>query len=251
MRKQLLLTVAAAAVSAVISGPVAAADLRVKAMPPPPPPAPTWSGLYLGGHVGYGEAEFRGGSLDFSPTSSDDVPLQDLTAKGALVGLHAGYNWQVGMVVVGVEGDVSATPGWNARRCRPADTCAVTDGHVYGQLDALASIRGRLGIAFDRALIYATAGVAWARKRTEVGATYISEHLGSKTGGVYGGGIEWKYNPGLSLRLEGLYYRFDETINGFANRCTVSSCPNDEPVQHGLRNVGVVRIGASWHPQPN
>jgi hypothetical protein len=57
-----------------------------------------------------------------------------------------------------------------------------------------------------------------------------------------GGGIEWKYNPSFSLRLEALHYIFDESHAGLA--------PDGDIIDHGLRNATTIRIGASWYPQP-
>jgi outer membrane immunogenic protein len=87
-----------------------------------------------------------------------------------------------------------------------------------GHLNGLASIRGRLGWAFDRTLIYATGGVAFAPRAADAGTSLLGSSTGcvcyqtkTVTGGVVGGGIEWKYNPNLSFRLEGLHhYIFNE-----------------------------------------
>ena len=235
MRKQLLCGVAAAAITIAVSGPVAAADLTLKAARPAPPPACMWCGLYVGGHIGYGWVRFRGGM----PT--DNLPVGNFDGSGFLLGLHAGYNWQVGQWVGGIEGDVTATPGWEKFRLRNPGAI-FTSEMAFGRLDALSSIRGRLGMTFDRTLVYATGGVAFAKKRTEAGSTAIIPHIGIRVGGVVGGGIEWKYNPNLSLRLEGLHYIFNESRNGFDG--------DNDATNHGLRHATTIRVGASWHPQP-
>ena len=54
-------------------------------------------------------------------------------------------------------------------------------------------------------------------------------------GYVFGGGIEWKYNRYLSLRLEGLYYGFNKTKSDPALILTET-----------LKDVAVVRVGANW-----
>ena len=86
----------------------------------------TWTGLYVGAHVGAAWAD------------NEDVEILDDSAL--LAGGHLGYNWQgPSNVVIGVEGDVS----------------------FIDDIDYLASVRGRLGYAFGPTLAYATGGVAF------------------------------------------------------------------------------------------
>jgi outer membrane immunogenic protein len=187
--------------------------------------------------MGYGQAQFRGGA-DFD-TPIDRFPTGNFRDGGFLVGLHAGYNWHVGQWIGGIEGDVTATPKWEKFRSRDPINF-LTSERAYGRLKALASIRLRLGMSFDRSLIYATGGVAFAKKTTAAGSTAMNEHSGVRVGGVVGGGIEWKYNPNASLRLEGLHYIFNEEQSGrFDTTARLGT--------HGLRHATVVRLGASWH----
>jgi outer membrane immunogenic protein len=244
MNHKLLGTVAAVAIVTAIAGPAMAADLPVKAKPLLPAPAPVvvnWTGLYIGGHVGGGTARFRS-ILEFT----EDVAPTGFNASGWLLGIHAGYNWQLGPTpwgswLVGLEGDVSAPLGWHKRVIAAGGSETI----VQGQLDGLASIRGRLGLVFDRALIYATGGGAWAKTRQIVctsGArapTDCNDNKRVKSGGVVGGGIEWRYTPNLSLRFEGLHYIFNESISE-------SATGTSDVVTHGLRNVTVFRVGFSW-----
>ena len=88
-------------------------------------PSITWTGFYVGAHVG---AAF----------SDDDVEIIDDNAF--LAGAHLGYNWQgPSNIVIGIEGDVS----------------------YLDNVDYLASIRGRLGYAFGPRLAYVTGGAAF------------------------------------------------------------------------------------------
>jgi outer membrane immunogenic protein len=238
MRTKLLGSAAAIAIIAVTQGgPTLAADLPVKATRIAPVASPDcmWCGLYVGGHVGYGWSRHRGWDSGV-PGDPNTITVKP---SGGLLGFHAGYNWQFGRSwVFGIEGDYSALQGWK----RVITTSIETTSHVRGEMEALASIRGRLGWAFDRTLIYATGGVAWARHRTVGVSTPVDNQPRNfrwATGGVVGGGIEWKYNPQLSFRLEGLHYMFSQTTlnagtTGFGK----------------LKSASVVRIGLSWHPKP-
>ncbi len=232
MRKHLLSSAAAVAIIALTQGGSAvAADLPLKAAPAATPGC-MWCGLYFGGHVGYGWAKHSG----WDSGVPGDPNTIDLKTEGGLLGFHAGYNWQSGQWVFGVEGDYSALQGWK----RVQNTCATCTSIVHGEVSALASIRARLGWAFDRTLVYATGGVAWARHKS-IGISFPVEAGPHRwaTGGVFGGGVEWKYNPQLSFRLEGLQYIFNQTTlsvgtTGFGK----------------LHDVTVVRLGMSWYPKP-
>ncbi len=114
---------------------------------PPPPPAFTWTGVYIGGQVGYG----WGTSNVYNET--DAVTEPNLTQSGIVGGAHIGYNYQVSQFVFGLEGDVNGSSESNSQFNAPVE---------YGiRKNVDASIRGRIGYAFDRVLIYATGGGAY------------------------------------------------------------------------------------------
>lgn len=146
-------------------------------------PGVNWTGAYVGAHVG--------STLD--DTFEAEGQSEDAD-ESLLAGLHLGYNWQThGRWVLGVEGDIS----W------------VDDSEVESvkTTDYLASLRGRAGYAFDRSLLYATAGVAFLGWDDEV-----SDDLEDDTsvGFVVGAGFEHKLRENVSFGLEGLYYDFDD-----------------------------------------
>jgi outer membrane immunogenic protein len=240
MHKLTLLSgVAAVAIVTALSGPGFAADLPRKA--PAYAPAPvaipiTWTGFYFGGHLGYGTSKFHGftSSLDFPGT---------VTPKGFAVGLHAGYNWQVApQWVVGIEGDVTATPFGK----RVALSCANCTSGLTGELHGLATLRARLGWAFDRTLIYATGGAAWASKtsaaNSSLGGAGNLQSSNIKSGWVAGGGVEYKFTQQFSGRIEYLYYGFNENAVD-----PVEVANSNAPNSQGIKNAQVIRVGASWH----
>jgi outer membrane immunogenic protein len=142
--------------------------------------APTsWGGAYVGGHLG---AVWSSGDATIRTTSTD---LGETSAYG---GVHAGYNFQQGSFVYGLEGDVGFA------------------SHV----DYLASVRGRLGVAAGNALLYGTGGVAFVGTNYAPVVNAVKFDLGeTQTGFVVGGGAEFKLNPRWSVGVEGLYYGFD------------------------------------------
>ncbi len=185
-----------ASVSAAFATSADAADIMPVAAPPPAAgvelPLFTWTGGYVGLQGGYawGDASFDPGtgSLDASP-------------DGGMFGGYAGYNWQIGQVVLGVEGDVNAV--WND------ETVSVPGGSVELETDYLASIRGRLGYAWDRVMLYGTGGVAF----TDASATTtingqnfdMSDTL---TGWTVGAGIDYALTDNWVGRVEYRYYDF-------------------------------------------
>ena len=87
--------------------PVFAADMALKAPPPAPAPAWSWTGFYVGLNAGYGVANDPFNQVlsepGFAATSSINSRV---TPNGGLFGGQAGYNYQAGNIVVGVEGDI-------------------------------------------------------------------------------------------------------------------------------------------------
>ncbi len=240
MHQKLLGAVAAVAIVTALSGPAAAADLAPVKAPPlaPVPQLVSWTGFYVGGNVGWGRSNF---SLIGNDDSVCEIECR-IRGTGLALGFHAGYNWQIGAWLVGLEGDVTLTPGWEQTACPGGGPCS---SPAVARNDWLSSVRGRLGWTFDRTLIYATGGVAFAKQKLSACSTETCGNLTHvTTGGVVGGGIEWKYNPNFSLRAEGLYYMFRAS-----NAFNVDCC-NDIISSGGLKNIAVFRVGASWHPQP-
>ena len=228
MKQQLLCSVAAIAVTAALAGPVKAADLPLKASPIVV--RSTWTGFYIGGHLGYGEGRF--------PTVADltDLSRGDIVndPSGWVGGLHAGYNWQHNSFVFGLEADVSAV-GWSKHTF-----FGTAPRGIQNSVDLLATLRGRVGLAFDRALIYATGGLAYTQAKFlshSPGGTVHGNGTFDKWGYVLGGGAEWKYNPNLSFRLEGLWYKFDDE----------KFFVTDHIWRNEFREAWVVRGGLSYH----
>jgi outer membrane immunogenic protein len=249
MRQKFLSAAAVIAIVTAVGGPVSAADLMPLKAPPPMAPSCMWCGFYVGGHVGYGWSKYDG-QLNSDTAGIPPLNFSDFQANGLALGMHAGYNFQSGSWVFGIEGDTTITPGWQDKLTginSGVNFVPGGDGSLSAstRIDWLASIRGRLGMAFDRTLLYATGGVAWVHGTHTFGSSspaQDSKFNFTKVGFVVGGGVEWKYTNSVSLRLEGLHYIFNQNTalvnigdgNGVADNMN-------------FKTISVVRAGVSWY----
>ena len=185
----------------------------------------SWTGFYLGIHGGYGwkDNDFRE-FLGIQTPQNTQVFVGGIDSKGWLFGGHAGYNWQRGALVGGLELDLSSTSidGVSA----PAVFTFVgggTDTHTRGDdVKWLGSARARLGFApggcCSNFLFYGTGGLAWERfERTNTSRTItpntnetdIRTTPNDRFGWVAGLGAEAKLGgTGWIGRLEYLHYEF-------------------------------------------
>ncbi len=173
-------------------GAAGAADLAVKApayKAPPPVILSDWAGFYIGINGGGGWAN----------TSFDFNPIINAKPSGGLVGGHAGYNWQYGNVVAGLEADFDG-----------ADLKTTDAAGFEQKTNELASARGRLGyVVLPNLLAYGTAGAGWGHTELSTGgATFDAIN---QFGWVAGAGLEYKLWGPLIARAEYLHYDFGKT----------------------------------------
>jgi outer membrane immunogenic protein len=162
-------------------------------------PVWTWTGFYAGAHIGYGWGK---ANWNFVQAGTFVSP----STNGIFGGAQIGYNYQINQIVVGLEADASAADlhGW--RSCPVAAfTCA-------SRVNFLGSLRGRVGYAFDRALVYATAGLGIGsfRNRTYVAApvTLFGTYNTTRVGLAVGAGVEYAVMPNWTVKAEYMYYHF-------------------------------------------
>ena len=194
---------------------------------PPPPPAFTWAGFYLGlnGGYGFGRANWKNSPLGTIGTFATD---------GGLAGGTIGGNYQWNQFVIGLEGDVD----WQNLRgsqsgapCAPLGTCATASNW-------LSTIRGRVGFAANRALLYGTGGVAFTNIKASFSA--LPYGGGNEPGWTAGAGVEFAMTDNWTAKLEYLYAGFRQTSS-----CAVSSCGAAAPVNVSL-NENIVRVGVNY-----
>ena len=195
------------------AGPAVAADLPVKApvYTAPPPPAFSWTGCYIGAHIGGGW-----GRKNWANTSGLDEGTSEI--GGVLGGGQVGCDYQAGPFVIGAEGTFS----WADLEGSHRDPVpAFNDQVLNNRVEWIGTATGRIGYAFDRVLFYAKGGGAWvADKYWDVSDTRgnIANAAETRTGWTVGGGIEYAFAPNWSVKGEYNYLDFG------TNRVTLT-CP--------------------------
>ena len=144
----------------------------------------SWAGAYIGGHVAHVRPFIQETSEGFTQS-----PTYITHGGGQL-----GYNWQSGKIVFGIEADISAGKSRNI----------FSDQYI--DVNLTGSIRGRLGLAFDRILLYATGGVGFVRIFGQ--SSNLSTAPAKKTlvRPVAGAGIEYALDRNWTIGAEYLRY---------------------------------------------
>mgnify|MGYP000202485875 FL=1 len=187
--------------------------------------ADSWSGIYIGAHAGYATGDV---DLDLSHTTGaliyndpfDPSQRQIDLSDGWLGGFQVGANQQMGGLVFGVEADASWTDldgsgVFTTITGGPCTPNSCTQWTVATEIEALGTIRGRVGMTAGDAFFYGTAGLAWAM----VDANQKTDHNGpafatpgavvsgdtQHIGYAVGGGAEVQLAEGWSLKGEYIY----------------------------------------------
>ncbi len=184
----------------------------------PAPPPCDWSGFYIGLNVGVAGLHTNITDLDdwFDPFTNT---IEDTNVA---VGGQMGYNWQMGSFVFGFEADSDYL---NTENTHTLDRFSGDAAHLQykADVDFQGSLRARAGVAVDKALIYATGGVAFshsndkwtAEEGPSVGHPFTATGDDWQAGFVVGVGAEYMFNCHWSARMEGLYYEYPESTGSF------------------------------------
>jgi outer membrane immunogenic protein len=240
MTTKTLFSAIALAVSTLTSA--MAADVTMPYKAAPAAAAFSWTGCYVGGNGGGGRGV----------NEQQPIVGQDFTANhnsGWLAGVQGGCDYQVGSLVVGVEGQFD----W--ADMKDTSTTLIPGGAIgfllTTQLDRVATATGRIGYAFDRVLFYAKGGAAFAHFNYQMTQTdfaaFSVDFKGSRdvTGFVVGAGLEYALLPNLSLKAE--YNYFDFGTNGYTLNCTSSpGCATPFFPATVRQNMQTVMLGVNW-----
>jgi outer membrane immunogenic protein len=209
------LFIAALAFGALASGSAIAADMSAPApvykSAPPMLSSYGWTGFYLGinGGGGWGTSRF-----DFPGTATT---TGNFKTSGGLFGGTAGFNFQSGGWVVGVEGDGDWANLKGSAPCpNPSFSCQTSDSW-------LATARGRFGVSFNEWLIYGTAGGAFGDVKVAVpGPVAFSGQTVVRAGWTAGAGVEYGFASNWSIKAEYLHIDLGSSTCALGNCAAIS-----------------------------
>jgi outer membrane immunogenic protein len=221
MRRCLAACLAVAALT--IAHAAAAADLSLAPLYKAPPAGPVqpfdWSGFYFGVN--------GGGGWGHSWWSANTTGI---TVPGGQAGGTAGYNFQIGKAVLGVEGDVDWS-GFDGTGTSPGCPAGCSTSNTW-----LSTVRGRVGYSFGRFLPYVTGGLA---------AGDIRAAAPGFAGG-YTTNAGWTLGAGLEIALPGNWTAKAEYLRvdlGSLNCTGCSALPSDNV----SLQENVFRAGVNYH----
>jgi outer membrane immunogenic protein len=190
-------------------------------------PLASWGGLYIGGNTGSMVAR-NPSTYAIGPGGvPPNLETFDLAPTGYSGGVQIGYNWQAGMLVLGVEADIQGSTARDQDSCVLACTDAAGIIAFNQRVSYFGTARGRIGYAIGPALFYATAGFAYGETKTDIWAAafppqqlFSFKHKGS--GYAVGGGIEAPlqlfglFGPSWTAKTEYLYLDLGRSSDSLA-----------------------------------
>ena len=245
MLRRLLL---ASAGAIAFAGSAFAADLPSPAPPPvyiPPAPIFTWTGIYVGAQIGYA---WGTSNVNVTDSFGDFVSFQS-NNSGVIGGGHVGYNLQFNQFVVGLEGDVDGTSLSKTRSGSPfIEGLGSVPVTVSTKADIMGSIRGRVGYAWDRVLIYGTGGVAFAGVEGTIYGPFGGQVSASSTrvGWTVGGGLEYAITNNWSIRAEYRYAQFGHSSFAADNAFATPGLAALGVIASRTTNLNRVEVGVSY-----
>ena len=239
----------AALLGLIASAPAMAADLsrpppapEYKA-PPPMPPIFSWTAFYVGGNLGGAWA---------NTTITDSLYGLNFAngSNGVFVGGgQAGFNYQMGAVVVGIEGDFD----WAANSNNSVTGVVVPGGDTVTASANdrwMATVAGRLGYAIDRWMIYLKGGGGWVGANsftvTDVtkAVSFTAGTSNNQTGWLIGGGFEWAFAYNWSLRAE--YDYFGLSGRSFTVPAGAPAAIAGDTFTTGSNNIQMATVGINF-----
>ena len=213
---------------------VQAADLPVRPRVAPvapvayAPPVYNWTGFYVGGHLGGG---FQNSSWSDIFTGGNDTFNNSGFLGGGQIGGNLQYNW----LVLGLEGDFT----WTGLKGSGTDSIG---NSINTNVDWTSTVTGRVGVAFDRLLVYGKGGLAIANDQSTLNDIFGSSSNTSltRTGWTAGGGLEYGLTNNWSAKVEYDYL-------GFGSQALNFTTPTLGPVtSNASLNVQEVKAGLNY-----
>jgi outer membrane immunogenic protein len=227
----------------------------------PPVAVFSWTGFYIG--VDGGADRFN--KSWFVPDTSINVAsvcaiagcnysVGSHSSSSWLLGGLAGFNYQINQLVLGVEAQADWTnlQGSNSQPLPVIQTLGYAD---HSKTDSLGTIAARLGVTWDRTLLYAKGGGAWAHDKFWVTNNNCNPCQGAtetRWGWMVGAGVEQALTSNWSMKLE--YNQLDfgnrtDTLAGIAAGSSAFQYNIRQTVD--LIELGIIyRFGDPWGKGP-
>ena len=196
-----------------------------------------WTGIYFGADGGFGWTLPKGTLLD-----ATGAPLTPFSYRvdGPVAGLFVGGNYQVNKIVLGVEGDWQwSNLTGNNQILAPLGAVGVFPGGPFTistTVKDYAAVRGRIGLALDRFLVFGTGGWAWGNPLASfalAGAAPFANNGGSSMGWTAGLGVDYAFTENVFGRIE---YRYTSlATSGFVSTTTNSAVGSERMPISDLR----------------
>jgi outer membrane immunogenic protein len=223
--------------AALVAAPAMAADLAVKA-PFVPPPVFSWTGCYIGVHVGAGWQ-----------TSDYTTNVADNGGVGGVGGAQAGCNLQWRQFVIGLEGEF-----WGSTlrdRNFFSDQFETFDALSRNRWDA--TLAARAGVAFDRAFIYGKVGLAVGKFDYSTDQAFVPNQTFTERGSavfagvVMGVGFEYAFTDNWTAKFEYDYIDFGNKVVNFTDvRCNGGVCATTFPNFTVKERKQIAKIGVNY-----
>ena len=218
-----------------------------------------WSGWYAGGNAGYSFSDTTGSLAAFSagfavPVAGGAAPqFLNTRHEGGFGGGQAGYNWQMGRWLVGLEADIDAADiGRTSLVSFPGGAgLDPTSSTGRDHIDWFGTFRGRFGVTANNVLFYGTAGLAFGGTHTSAtivdllsvrNGNFIGSTSDTRVGWAAGAGIEWGLARNWTLKAEYLHVDLGNT------NVTLSdpNFPGNTAVYRFNHQFDTVRLGANY-----
>lgn len=251
-----LLLVGALTWSLSVAGPALAADMPINVTKAPVlPPVFSWTGCYLGAHVGGGfgsknvtdPVQLVQDQLSGAPVTTG-VTTVSVNPTGVVVGGQFGCDyqfaptWVAGMELAASGSTMNGSTSVGLPLGLPGEAALVA-----ARTDFVGSGTVRLGYAADRWMFYVKGGAAWAGDKYDVTGTFTGipfsfEGLDQRLGWIVGGGVDWAFSGHWSVTLEYDYYQFGHRSVLMSDPVNAVSGPVDFE-----QSVQIAKVGLNFH----
>jgi outer membrane immunogenic protein len=262
-----------------VAPPATAADLpaQLPVYAPIAVPYYSWTGFYIGGNVGGIWNDTRdnvfptgcfltsaicglGTTPGVNAIRSDSVRLN---GSGFTGGGQAGYNWQSGKFVGGIEGDINFSGINDGSSINRPLALPLVGNYIHSETDKLqwfGTLRGRAGFTVTPAfLVYVTGGLAFGEVKSASTTAFVTTpdtYAGTiddtRVGYAVGAGGEWMIAPKWSIKAEYLFV--DLGKSSYTQNCLVAAnCTTGLPAPGAtyatdLHNrYNIARVGLNYH----